>query len=269
MHVLTKNASFADALKSALKLVHDRHEALRMYYTIDQETGDRCMAVVSKEIFVLPLKEVNLISLGEEAAEKEAQRLYSHDACHEQFDPFNQYPQSGFGPLSHFYLIQVTEDKALFFYGMHHAILDGFSDTVMWTEINTAYANIVRGASPSLPALDAQYPDFALWQAEKLYQVITSFLIRISELPLEFLQFPALCRQAQQHRVFPKWPGYTWLMELAVLLRRILPEFPANQWCDMRHGTAVGRGQKPLFRFRSVKILRRPLCQMDVLYSRQ
>ena len=46
----------------------------------------------------------------------------------------------------------------------------GYSDTVFWTEINTAYKALAAGQRPALAPLPAQYPDFALWQAEKLYQ---------------------------------------------------------------------------------------------------
>eukprot|EP01051_Picozoa_sp_SAG22_P020783 SAG22_NODE_4336_length_1300_cov_1.418818_2_plen_141_part_00 len=64
------------------------------------------------------------------------------------------------------------------------AILDGFSDTVFWTELNAAYAALAAGKQPELAPLAAQYSDFALWQAEKLYQcpVVSTAFAKMAEL---------------------------------------------------------------------------------------
>ena len=127
MAVWLEGALDVPALKASLRLVHDRHEALRLHYATDPATGQRSMVVAPVEGFALPLREVDLVELGPEAAEKKAQQLYAFDACHEQLDPFNEHATAGFGPLSHFHLVKVSAVKAFFFYGIHHAVFDGHS----------------------------------------------------------------------------------------------------------------------------------------------
>ena len=183
-----------DWFKAALWEVHARHEALRGHFLLAPAPGgdtELQFKVTPLEDFVLPLVERDLVAEdvlgGGSAEEKEAQAvkiaedLYAFDGCFEPFDPFMQRSsngpgprEGGLGPLAHFYLLRVTESKWYFFYGMHHAIFDGYSDEIFWTDLNEAYlAAHHRAANTEAPprALPpaVHYPDFALWQAETVF----------------------------------------------------------------------------------------------------
>ena len=137
----------------------------------------------ARQNFELPLREIDLSHQPLADAEREAQRLYSHDACYAQFDPFKAKKRpsfsawctaccrflctvsvltavllcptaasdpscAGYGPLSHFHLVKVAEHRHFFFYGMHHAIFDGYSDTVFWRELNACYLALSKTEKP-------------------------------------------------------------------------------------------------------------------------
>lgn len=161
----------AAQLRRCLELVHSRHEALRSRYVL--KDGKRYFAVTAPDRYPLPLREVDYSGKPIAEAKKLAQALYEQDACFEPFDPFGETPfddAKRHGPLAHFYLVKTAANEHMFFYGMHHAIADGFSDTVFWREINQSYLAFCKGEEPQLPPLSIQYADFALWQTETLYQ---------------------------------------------------------------------------------------------------
>lgn len=157
-------------LRRCLELVHSRHEALRSHYVLDD--GRRYFAVTAPDRFPLPLREVDYSDKPVAEAKKLAEALYEQDACFEPFDPFGKNPfdeAKRHGPLAHFYLVKTAAREHMFFYSMHHAIADGYSDTVFWREINQSYLAFSKGEEPQLPPLSIQYVDFALWQTETLY----------------------------------------------------------------------------------------------------
>lgn len=154
----------SERLRRCLQLVHDRHEVLRLRYSM--EGGRRCLVATPPDAYPLPLREIDFSDRPAAEAKKAANELYAHDACWQPFDPFGADRESCearcFGPLTHFFLVKTAEQEFFFFYGMHHAIADGYSDTVFWREINAAYLAFSQGVEPSLPALSVQYADFAL-----------------------------------------------------------------------------------------------------------
>lgn len=161
----------ASRLRTCLELVHSRHEALRCHYSM--KGGHRHFVVTPADQFPLPLRELDYSDKPHDEAKKLVNALYEHDACFAPFDPFGetQFDEAKCqGPLAHFYLVKTAAQEHCFFYGMHHAIADGYTDTVFWREINAAYLALSKGEEPQLPQLSVQYTDFALWQTETLYQ---------------------------------------------------------------------------------------------------
>ncbi|MFG2662592.1 condensation domain-containing protein, partial [Streptomyces sp. NPDC048425] len=72
------------------------------------------------------------------------------------------------GPLLRVLLAPVAEDEHVLVLAMHHIVTDGWSTGIITRELSELYAAAVRGEDATLPALPVQYPDFALWQRERL-----------------------------------------------------------------------------------------------------
>ncbi len=50
---------------------------------------------------------------------------------------------------------------------VHHIAVDGWSMSLLWTELSVTYEALVDGAMPALPDLAVQYADYAHWQREQ------------------------------------------------------------------------------------------------------
>ena len=67
-------------------------------------------------------------------------------------------------PLLRMALYRVAETTHLLVVVIHHIVTDGWSMAVLCRELGALYA----GHGASLPVLPVQYPDYALWQRERL-----------------------------------------------------------------------------------------------------
>ncbi|WP_133054871.1 non-ribosomal peptide synthetase, partial [Niastella populi] len=72
------------------------------------------------------------------------------------------------GPLLRVSVIQVSEDKWVFTFVMHHIISDGWSMSVLIRELLSLYNTTVNGVIDPLPPLRIQYKDYVCWQHEQL-----------------------------------------------------------------------------------------------------
>ncbi|MBT2890617.1 non-ribosomal peptide synthetase, partial [Streptomyces sp. McG2] len=132
------------ALASAVAGLVARHEALRTTFgTVD----GRGTQVVHTALEV-PVREVEL---------DEALRLATAV-------PFDLRT----GPLLRVLLAPVAEEEHVLVLAMHHIVTDGWSTGIITRELSELYAAAVRGEDAALPALPVQYPDFAVWQRERL-----------------------------------------------------------------------------------------------------
>lgn len=61
-----------------------------------------------------------------------------------------------------------SPDTALLTIAMHHLATDEWSDRPLLTDLTAAYAARVAGATPDFAALPVQYPDYALWQRDRV-----------------------------------------------------------------------------------------------------
>ncbi|MFC8451306.1 amino acid adenylation domain-containing protein [Kitasatospora sp. NPDC057223] len=141
----------AAALARALTTVVARHAALR---TTLVDRGDGPVQVVLDEIQVrLPVVDVPDVDVAVELV-GQAVRV-----------PL----RLGEPPLWRATLYRVAADDHVFLFNVHHAVFDGWSQSVLAADLGACYRAEVLGTGPAdLPQLALQYPDFASWQRESL-----------------------------------------------------------------------------------------------------
>ncbi|NTF46666.1 condensation domain-containing protein, partial [Rhizobium rhizogenes] len=71
-------------------------------------------------------------------------------------------------PLVRGRLIQLGDEAHVLVLTHHHIVSDGWSIKVFLRELETLYGAFARGREDPLPALDVQYPDYAVWQRQWL-----------------------------------------------------------------------------------------------------
>ena len=142
------------ALAGALGDVAERHETLRCSIAM---AGDQPVAVVAAPGPVeLPVEDLR----GLPDAEQILAKLADTDAN----APFALAD----GPLWRARLIRLADAEWALVLVLHHAIADGWSLSLLLTELGDRYADRLAGApSPGAPTA-ARYRDFAAWQQRRL-----------------------------------------------------------------------------------------------------
>ncbi|RYZ35852.1 MAG: amino acid adenylation domain-containing protein, partial [Myxococcaceae bacterium] len=142
----------AEALRRALELLVERHEALRTTFAL--KDGEPVQHIQSTSAWTLPLTDLG--ELSPDAREPSLQRLSLEEAGR----PFDL----GTGPLLRSRLVRFAPSEHVLVLCMHHIVSDGWSVGVMVREVAAAYAAFASGTTPHLPSLPVQYADFASWQ---------------------------------------------------------------------------------------------------------
>ncbi|RKH92150.1 amino acid adenylation domain-containing protein, partial [Corallococcus praedator] len=142
----------AEALRRALELLVERHEALRTTFAL--KGRDPIQVIQPTPAWTLPMTDLG--ELPSEARESALQRLALEEAGR-LFD-------LGTGPLLRSRLVRFTPSDHVLVLGMHHIVSDGWSVGVMVREVAAAYAAFSTGKPHGLPSLPVQYADFASWQ---------------------------------------------------------------------------------------------------------
>jgi len=141
------------ALQRSFNAVAARHESLRTTFA---EQGESFCQVIHPQlplsISLTPLPE-GLDAAGEDAAIKAFVES-------ETARPFNLQQ----GPLLRVALLKVAEDDHVLVLIQHHIIADGWSIKVLVNELIEHYAADTAGQPLSLPELEIQYADYAIWQ---------------------------------------------------------------------------------------------------------
>ncbi|NEA49464.1 condensation domain-containing protein, partial [Streptomyces sp. SID10815] len=135
------------ALQRALDLVVERHEALRT--TFDESDGRPAQTVHPAAPVPLPLRDT---------ADLDA------DLLAEYARPFDLRH----GPLLRALLLRESDTVHVLLLTAHHIVTDGWSMGVVLDELCTAYAALAQGDDVHLPPVAVQYPDFAVWQRDRL-----------------------------------------------------------------------------------------------------
>jgi amino acid adenylation domain-containing protein/non-ribosomal peptide synthase protein (TIGR01720 family) len=137
------------AFENALATLVRRHESLRT--TVDDRDGEAVQVVHDSVDVPLPVVETDVESLDELLSLEYAK-------------PFDLRR----GPLVRAVLVRVAEDDHVLLITTHHVVTDGWSMGLLTEELSTLYAAGVRGERADLPELTLQYPDFAVWQRDRL-----------------------------------------------------------------------------------------------------
>lgn len=142
-----------DLLERALNEVVERHEILRTSFL---ETPDGVHQIVTPS-FRHHLSVVDLSYLAEEEQSAAFEQVLRDEVETTRFDlgrlPLVRWKLVRLGPNDHV-LIQVE----------HHFVHDGWSQAVMWGEVETCYKAWATGREPQLAPLHIQYADYAVWQ---------------------------------------------------------------------------------------------------------
>jgi amino acid adenylation domain-containing protein len=142
--------------RESLDEIVRRHESLRTTFTL---MDDQPLQVIAEELKI-KVKIIDLQGLSPEEQLAEAQRLAGEEAG----KPFNLEQ----GPLLRTTLVKLNHSQHVLLLTMHHIISDGWSMEIFIREMAGLITAFSQGKPSPLPPLPIQYPDFALWQRQRL-----------------------------------------------------------------------------------------------------
>ena len=143
-------------LQRCLQEVVDRHESLRTTF-IESPEGPLQRIAPAVEAH---LERKDLSDLPLPQREQEARRLAEAEARRE-FDLST-------GPLFRATLLKLSEEEHCFLFVVHHIVFDGWSEGLLYRELQELYTSLCNGEPSPLEELPVQYADFTLWQREYL-----------------------------------------------------------------------------------------------------
>ncbi|HEU5469676.1 MAG TPA: amino acid adenylation domain-containing protein [Actinophytocola sp.] len=155
-----------DALRAALDAVFTRHEVLRTrllakdgrpYQVIDEPPGGTRLEVH------------DLAPYGESERETRLHRLREQEAGR----PFDV---DG-GPLIRLHLACLSAQRHVLLIAVHHTIFDGWSFGVFTGDLLAAYEAKVAGGAATLPELQVQFADYAVWERNRLHGRVLDELV--------------------------------------------------------------------------------------------
>ncbi len=145
------------ALCRAVGLVVERHEALRT--TFDESEGRPVQTVRPAGPVPLPVRELG--APGQRPPRPDALEAALLEEYSRPFDLRS-------GPLLRALLLREHPSSHVLLLTAHHIVTDGWSMGVVLEELCTAYDAMARGEQPRLATVATQYPDFAVWQRDRL-----------------------------------------------------------------------------------------------------
>ncbi len=168
-------------LKQAFEQLQQRHESLRTtFLAIDGEPWQHIHPEVLSELEI-----ENWSELPADEIEKQISTIKASEAGY-SFDLKE-------GPLFRSRLLQLEPENHLLSLTIHHIIADGWSVGIILEELASLYESILKRDKSSLPELRIQYPDYSIWQQEKIADSVgEEHLVywekQLAQLPI--LQFP-------------------------------------------------------------------------------
>jgi amino acid adenylation domain-containing protein len=140
-----------DAFGRAWQLVVDRHPSLRSSFV--WESLGEPLQVVRRNVAV-PVEELDWRGLSVEARGARLSSFLEEDR-RRGFDLAR-------APLMRLVLARVEEETYNFIWSHHHLLLDGWSLSLLWREVFTAYEALERGDAPALPPARS-FRDYVAW----------------------------------------------------------------------------------------------------------
>lgn len=146
--------------QQALQQIVNRHEILRTIYQSHGE--DVSQVILPSAVFELPI--ISLIDLNEQEQHDKIESLI-HEHANAAFDLSVDLPiRATWIEVNN----RLGQAQGILLFNMHHIASDGWSMDVLIKEFKACYLSLVTSREVSLPALDVQYADFALWQRQYL-----------------------------------------------------------------------------------------------------
>jgi FkbH-like protein len=146
------------ALEQSLNEIYRRHDVLR---AIVRPGTDGPVQMIGERT-PLRLMVDDLTSL-DSAEREEAAMAIAVKECQVPFDLFT-------GPLLRARLLRLDSEVHILTLVMHHLITDGHTGGIVLDELGLIYNAITTGRKDPLPALTAQYADYALWEQDRMKQ---------------------------------------------------------------------------------------------------
>ncbi|MFD2784200.1 non-ribosomal peptide synthetase [Hymenobacter rubripertinctus] len=142
-------------LETAFRQVITRHESLRTVF--DEREGHPVQVI-------MPAAAATEFSIEEIHLDRVLTAKEEEDFLREKWQ---QHFDLAKGPLLSCLLLTTQAGQVLSFH-MHHLVSDGWSVGVLYQDVVTAYQSLMTGGSGSLPPLELQYKDYAVWQRGQL-----------------------------------------------------------------------------------------------------
>jgi amino acid adenylation domain-containing protein len=182
------------ALERSFQEVDRRHESLRTVFA-ESASGDPVQVVQPYTPRTLPVVDLTALpagcspDVGWDLAVVESRR------------PFDLAR----GPLWRYLLVRLEAERWYLLVGIHHIVADAWSLGVFFRELMQLYSAYTHGRPSPLPELTIQYPDFSLWQRQRLQGELLEEELRFWKEQLagapELIELP-LDRPRPAHRGF-------------------------------------------------------------------
>ncbi len=140
-------------LRRALEVLCERHEALRTRFVSESGVVTQ---VVDRDVVAL-----SVVTKDTDAEERVVLSQTS-------WAPFDLRR----GPVVRATLIERAPDEHVLCFVMPHIVTDGWSLSILGSELCTVYSQLVAGERVDLPAVPFQYRDYAAWQRRWLNEVV-------------------------------------------------------------------------------------------------
>ncbi|MEG3079904.1 amino acid adenylation domain-containing protein [Halomonas sp. 5021] len=147
----------AEAIKSTLDVIVDRHEVLRTRYP-ENEVGEPIAVIAPGN--PMEVEWVDLVNLEGDQQHDQARQLMEEHA-QRAFDLSS-------GPLLRAAVIRLSPRSHLLLLCVHHIVFDGWSEAVFIKEFVTTYRALIDDEESGLPDLPIQYVDYAAWHDKAL-----------------------------------------------------------------------------------------------------
>jgi amino acid adenylation domain-containing protein/thioester reductase-like protein len=140
-----------EALEWALNAVVRRHEVLRTTFA---EIEGQPVQVVAPSLSV-SIAEVPIQGGDDELLRKVI------ETARQPFDLAR-------GPLLRMVALRLDAEDTVLVLTVHHGVFDGWSVSILLSELGVFYGSRLADSEPTLPELPVQYGDYAIWQRETL-----------------------------------------------------------------------------------------------------
>ena len=168
------------ALQQSFQAIVKRHESVR---TVFRSVAGKAVQIIQPAPeFSLPV--VDLTLLTEPDVDLEMQQFLLKEAQ----IPFNLAEDL----LLRATLFKLSETEHILLMTLHHIVTDGWSIAVLLEELATLYQACVSQQEPTLPNLEIQYADFAIWQRQGLQSEVHAAQLAYWRQQLKDLPLPQL-----------------------------------------------------------------------------